>query len=85
MLQIPILFAAAIGWVVAGLVLAVFLLVLVAVFIKYWNIWFRAYMSSANISLMSLIGMSFRRVNADHRAGKDHGRAGGHRPESTPA
>jgi uncharacterized protein YqfA (UPF0365 family) len=62
--QFPILFAAAVGWVVAGLVLAVFLLVVIAVFIKYWNIWFQAYMSSANISLMSLIGMSFRRVNA---------------------
>ena len=30
----------------------------------YGGIWFRAYMSNANVSIWSLIGMSFRRVNA---------------------
>ena len=45
------------------------------------GIWFQAYMSSANISLLSLIGMSFRRVDARMIVqGEDHGRAGGHRP-----
>jgi uncharacterized protein YqfA (UPF0365 family) len=30
---------------------------------NYWSVWFRAYMSSANISIWSLIGMSLRRVD----------------------
>ena len=42
----------------------VFAVIVVAIFINYCGIWFQAYMSSANVSLLSLIGMSFRRVNA---------------------
>ena len=34
-----------------------------AIVINYGGIWFRAYMSNANVSLLSLIGMSFRRVD----------------------
>jgi uncharacterized protein YqfA (UPF0365 family) len=64
LIQIPILLAQTLPWVVGGVALAVFALVVVAVVINYGNIWFQAYMSSANISLLSLIGMSFRRVNA---------------------
>ena len=30
----------------------------------YGSIWFQAYMSSANVSIWSLVGMTFRRVNA---------------------
>jgi uncharacterized protein YqfA (UPF0365 family) len=46
---------------------AVLLFLAVIVVVVAWNyaaIWFRAYMSSANISLLSLIGMSFRRVDS---------------------
>lgn len=32
--------------------------------IKYGSLWFQAYMSSADVSMVSLIGMSLRRVNA---------------------
>ena len=46
------------------LALIVFAAVLAAIVLNYGGIWFRAYMSSANISLLSLIGMSFRRVDA---------------------
>ena len=31
---------------------------------SYGNLWFQAYMSSANVSILSLIGMSFRHVDA---------------------
>jgi len=62
--EIPILFAAALPWVVGAVVLALFAVVMLAIIINYGSIWFQAYMSSANISLLSLIGMSFRRVNA---------------------
>jgi uncharacterized protein YqfA (UPF0365 family) len=64
LIQISTLFAQTLPWVVGGVVVAVLALVLVAVIINYGNIWFQAYMSSANISLLSLVGMSFRRVNA---------------------
>jgi uncharacterized protein YqfA (UPF0365 family) len=63
LIQIPTLFAQALPWVVGGVALAVFAIVVIAIVINYGNIWFQAYMSSANISLLSLIGMSFRRVN----------------------
>jgi len=48
------------GAVVAGLVL----LAVIAVVIGYGKIWFQAYMSNARVSLLSLIGMSLRQVNA---------------------
>ena len=32
--------------------------------LNYGGLWFQAYMSRANVSLLSLIGMSFRRVNS---------------------
>ena len=60
-----ILFAqGAAPWLVGGGVLAVLVVIVAAIVINYGSIWFQAYMSSANISMMSLIGMSFRRVNA---------------------
>ena len=49
---------------VGALVGIVFAAIVVAIVFKYGGIWFRAYMSSANIKLWSLIGMSFRRVDA---------------------
>ncbi len=64
-IQIPVLFAAqATPWVIGGVVLVVIAIVVVAVFVTYFKIWFQAYMSSASVSLMSLVGMSFRRVNS---------------------
>ena len=61
---IPILLAQALPWLIGVGVLVVFAIIVAAVVLNYGGIWFRAYMSSANISLLSLIGMSFRRVDA---------------------
>ena len=55
------------GWpwaivvVVFGLLLLAVLLIVMA---AYGNLWFQGYMSSADVSLLSLIGMSFRQVDA---------------------
>ncbi len=49
---------------VGGTILVVLALVLLVVALTYGKIWFQAYMSNARVSLMSLIGMSFRQVNA---------------------
>ncbi|MBU4272737.1 MAG: flotillin-like protein FloA [Planctomycetes bacterium] len=50
-------------WLVGVGALAVFAIIAVAIVFNYGTVWFQAYMSNANISLLSLIGMSFRRVN----------------------
>ena len=51
-------------WVALGVVVLLVLAFIIAVVaISYGNIWVRAYMCSARVTLMSLIGMSFRRVN----------------------
>ena len=49
--------------VLGGLAALLFLGLLIAFFI-YGKLWFQAYMSSADVSLISLIGMGFRQVNA---------------------
>src|SRR5687768_397341 len=49
---------------IGGVVLIVVGLVLLIVVLTYGKIWFQAYMSNAQVSLFSLIGMSFRQVNA---------------------
>lgn len=50
------------------LAVAIFLLFFMFVFsivaMVYGKIWFQAYMSSADVSLLSLVGMGFRQVNA---------------------
>lgn len=46
-----------------GIFAVIFLGVLAIVAMVYGKIWFQAYMSSADISLLSLIGMGFRQVN----------------------
>jgi len=53
-------------WVVAAvIVMALFFgLVLLIVLANYGALWFQAYMSGAHVSLPTLIGMSFRKVNA---------------------
>jgi uncharacterized protein YqfA (UPF0365 family) len=48
-----------------GVVAAILALVLVAVAFKYGALWFQAYMSGADVSVMSLIGMSFRQVKSN--------------------
>ncbi|MBP89047.1 MAG: hypothetical protein CMJ64_20420 [Planctomycetaceae bacterium] len=46
-----------------GIFVVIFLGILGIVAMAYGKIWFQAYMSSADISLLSLIGMGFRQVN----------------------
>jgi len=61
----PIFLAAnPLPWLVGIFVLIVFAAIAAAIVLNYGGIWFRAYMSNANISLLSLIGMSFRQVNS---------------------
>ena len=62
---LPVLLAAPspLPWLAGVLALIVFAAVIAAIILNYGGIWFRAYMSNANISLLSLIGMSFRRVD----------------------
>ena len=53
-------------WVVVGVIIAGFIgLVVLVVALKYGALWFRAYMSQADVSMLSLIGMSLRKVNAN--------------------
>jgi len=60
-----ILFAqVTVWWLLGIIVLIIFAAILAAIVINYGGLWFRAYMSNANVSLLSLIGMSFRRVDA---------------------
>ena len=40
------------------------LLVAAIAFAAYGKLWFQAYMSSADVSMLSLIGMGFRQVNS---------------------
>ena len=49
-------------WVAAAL-LAIFAVVLVFMFFIYGGLWFRAYMSGAPVSMLSLVGMTFRQVD----------------------
>ena len=46
----------------AAIMAGVFALVLAIAFAAYGKLWFQAYMSSADVSLMSLVGMGFRQV-----------------------
>jgi uncharacterized protein YqfA (UPF0365 family) len=47
-----------------GGIAALVLVIAVIAFIAYGNLWFQAYMSSADVSMLSLIGMGFRQVNS---------------------
>ena len=51
-------------WVLwgAGIFGGLFLLVVILAFVTFGKLWFQAYMSGADISMMSLIGMHFRQV-----------------------
>jgi uncharacterized protein YqfA (UPF0365 family) len=48
----------------AALILGLALLVLFIVFVRYFNLWLQAYVTRARVSMLSLIAMSFRKVNA---------------------
>jgi len=48
----------------AALILGMALLVSFIVFVKYFNLWLQAYVTRARVSMLSLIAMSFRKVNA---------------------
>jgi len=52
--------------IVAGLVIfSIFVLLIGAIiFFKFFNLWFQAVATGANISMLSLVFMSFRKVNA---------------------
>jgi uncharacterized protein YqfA (UPF0365 family) len=47
-----------------GAIACLFFLVAAIAFAAYGKQWFQAYMSSADVSMMSLIGMGFRQVNS---------------------
>ncbi|MFH1265338.1 MAG: flotillin-like FloA family protein, partial [Planctomycetota bacterium] len=52
-------------WLVGGgVILIPFAIVIAIVLLFFFPIWFQAYMSSANVSLWALVGMSFRQVNS---------------------
>jgi uncharacterized protein YqfA (UPF0365 family) len=53
------------AWLFVGFVLVLLALALLAIFIRYGNMWINAKASRADIGLIHLIGMSLRRVNAD--------------------
>ncbi len=62
---IPILLADAMLPLIVGIGAALILgAIVILVLLNYGGLWFQAYMSRANVSLLSLIGMSFRRVNS---------------------
>jgi uncharacterized protein YqfA (UPF0365 family) len=65
--NLGVLFAASntILFVVLGGILAVAVVgMMLLVIFNYGGLWFQAYMTSANVSLFSLIAMGFRRVNS---------------------
>ncbi|HID74778.1 MAG TPA: UPF0365 family protein [Planctomycetaceae bacterium] len=52
-------------WVIGGGIVAVlFVIVMLVIVFNYGALWIQAYMSGANVSLLSLIGMSFRQVDS---------------------
>jgi uncharacterized protein YqfA (UPF0365 family) len=51
-------------WLVVGIIGVILLITFAIVVLAYGALWFQAYMSSARVSMWSLIGMSFRQVNA---------------------
>ena len=70
-MSIPILagpVAALPGWVLpvligVAVIAALFVFIMIIVFLAYGKVWLQAYMSSADVSIWSLVGMGFRQVN----------------------
>jgi uncharacterized protein YqfA (UPF0365 family) len=59
--------SASVWWIVAlgvAVIVGLFLLIAAIAFAAYGKQWFQAYMSSADVSMLSLIGMGFRQVNS---------------------
>src|SRR5262245_52589291 len=52
------------GLYIAGGVFAFFFLIFLLLILTYGKLWFQAYMSNARVSLLSLVGMSLRKVDA---------------------
>jgi uncharacterized protein YqfA (UPF0365 family) len=47
-----------------GVLVAIFVFLFLMAIVAYGRLWFQAYMSNARVSLLSLVGMSLRQVNA---------------------
>jgi uncharacterized protein YqfA (UPF0365 family) len=63
--MLPVLFADSTPWILGAVVfLGLVLLVVGIVFFSFGKTWFQAYMSSADVTMWSLIGMSFRQVDS---------------------
>jgi uncharacterized protein YqfA (UPF0365 family) len=61
----PILLAEVNFLMIVGIIACVLIAGVGAILLMiYGNLWFQAYMSRANVSLLSLVGMTFRQVNA---------------------
>jgi uncharacterized protein YqfA (UPF0365 family) len=52
------------GWYAVAAVVVFFFLVFLVLILTYGKLWFQAYMSNARVSLLSLVGMSLRKVDA---------------------
>src|SRR6516225_891419 len=50
--------------IAGGMFLALVLLVSAIIFFKYFNLWLQAFVTRAQVSMVSLIAMYFRKVNA---------------------
>lgn len=62
---VPILLAEVNILMIVGIIACVLIAGIGAIVVMiYGNLWFQAYMSRANVSLLSLVGMTFRQVNA---------------------
>jgi uncharacterized protein YqfA (UPF0365 family) len=64
MTNIPALIAASEIWWIGGGIGALIVLVLLIVLFQFFGLWLQAYMSNAGVSLLDLIGMRLRKVNA---------------------
>ncbi|MEK6676952.1 MAG: flotillin-like protein FloA [Planctomycetota bacterium] len=51
-------------WLVAWGVIGIIVLTIFVVLFQFFGLWFQAYMSNADVGIMDLIGMRFRKVNA---------------------
>ena len=63
-LALPLAADNTMAWIIAGAVFGLFALVVALLVVTYGNIWLQAYMSNARISIISLIRMTFTRVNS---------------------
>ena len=50
-------------YIVIGIVALIVVLGVLAVLLTYFNLWIQAYLSKAKVSIFSIIGMRFRKVN----------------------